>query len=134
MTTPAAMASSFPSGRISTVAVGMPMLLNLTPEKKYPNSMAGAFRGVLRDHQFTQATPATIFAHRHQNRCTSHSSGDFLPVTFAARGKTRGLWCAGAVGVFYSAGDLRRVFHGANRRFFWLFEPHNSSQQSCEGL
>lgn len=101
MTTPAAMASSFPSGRISIVAVGMPMLLNLTPAKKYPNSMAGAFRLKLRNLNRKGTTPAAISTRRHQNRRTSLSSGDFLPVTFAARGNTRGLWCAGAVGVFY---------------------------------
>lgn len=44
----------------------------------------------------------TIFdTRRHQNRRTSLSSGDFLPVTLATRGKTRSLWCAGAVGAFY---------------------------------
>ena len=54
-------------------------------------------------HHFTGLDQPTIFrTHRHQSRRTSHSSSDFLLVTLAARGKTLGLWCAGAVGVFYS--------------------------------
>ena len=102
MTTPAAMASSFPSGRISTVAVGMPMLLNLTPAKKYPNSMGLPFGdGCVETSIVSPAGNPTIYTHRRQNRRTSLSSGDFLPVTLAARCKTLGLWCAGAVGGFY---------------------------------
>lgn len=37
--------------------------------------------------------------HRHQFRRTGYSS-DSLPFTLAARGKTHGLWCVGAVGGF----------------------------------
>jgi len=67
-------------------------------------------------------------AHRHSIQRTG-IRGVSLPDTLAARGKTLGHWCAGAVGAFYLSSD---DLHSRNRRFFCPFEPLNSSQQSCE--
>ena len=79
------------------------------------------FAGVLRNSQSKATGNPTISTHCRQNRRTGDSS-DYLPVTLAARGKTRGHWCVGAVGGFF--------FHVANGRFFWPFERYITAHKS----
>lgn len=56
----------------------------------------------------------------------SSSSLNVMSAPFSGRGCVRTPLCADW-GI-----RLVRVLHDANRRFFWPFEPLNSSQQCCE--